>query len=485
VTTRCTAAPSTDGRGRRIPLRRIVLNRIPATMPNRLGIRRQAALAAAVVVALALLAGGALLLFLLQQRLLDALGDTMEARAAVIATALDADGLDDAGELVERMESREQVVQILGPDGDVLAASEEDVADEAITDLLLGEEDMARRIVDLNGALDGRYVVAGEGVEEDEVEYTVLVAASAELQAATVRTVGLYLLVAAPLLVALVVLMVWFLVGRSLTAVEAIRTRVASIGPAELDRRVDVPPTQDEIAQLAETMNAMLARLQAADVRLRRFVSDASHELRTPLAAAKTSLEVAARDPGGWPQSRGLVLAELERMSHLVENLLLLARVDDQAAFVRFADVDLDDVVDGELRRLAPAPSPALSPVIEARLEPVRLRGDAGRLAQLVRNLLDNARRHAASRIRVSTGQDGGRARLVIDNDGDTIPAADRTRIFERFVRLDEARTRDTGGSGLGLAIVAEIAKAHGGTVRAGSSPEGWTRFTVDLPLSR
>jgi signal transduction histidine kinase len=460
-------------------------------MPNRLGIRRQAALAAAVVVALALLAGGALLLFLLQQRLLDALGDTMEARAAVIATALDADGLDDAGELVERMESREQVVQILGPDGEVLAASEDDVAEEAITDLLLGEEDTARRVVDLNGALDGRYVVAGEGVEEDEVEYTVLVAASAELQAATVRTVGLYLLVAAPLLVALVVLMVWFLVGRSLTAVEAIRARVASIGPAELDRRVDVPPTQDEIAQLAETMNAMLARLQAADVRLRRFVSDASHELRTPLAAAKTSLEVAARDPGGWPQSRGLVLAELERMSHLVGNLLLLARVDDQAAFVRFADVDLDDVVDGELRRLAatsgvpsPAFSPAPSPAIEARLEPVRLRGDAGRLAQLVRNLLDNARRHAASRIRVSTGQDGGRARLVIDNDGDTIPAADRTRIFERFVRLDEARSRDTGGSGLGLAIVAEIAKAHGGTVRAGSSPEGWTRFTVDLPAA-
>jgi signal transduction histidine kinase len=456
-------------------------------MPNRLGIRRQAALAAAVVVALALLAGGALLLFLLQQRLLDALGDTMEARAAVIATALDADGLDDAGELVERMESREQVVQILGPDGEVLAASEEDIADEAITDLLLGEEDTARRVVDLNGALDGRYVVAGEGVEEDEVEYTVLVAASAELQAATVRTVGLYLLVAAPLLVALVVLMVWFLVGRSLTAVEAIRARVASIGPAELDRRVDVPPTQDEIAQLAETMNAMLARLQAADVRLRRFVSDASHELRTPLAAAKTSLEVAARDPGGWPQSRGLVLAELERMSHLVENLLLLARVDDQAAFVRFADVDLDDVVDGELRRLAAtsgASSPALSPTIEARLEPVRLHGDAGRLAQLVRNLLDNARRHAASRIRVSTAQDGGRARLVIDNDGDTIPAADRTRIFERFVRLDEARSRDTGGSGLGLAIVAEIAKAHGGTVRAGSSPEGWTRFTVDLPAA-
>jgi len=282
------------------------------------------------------------------------------------------------------------------------------------------------------------------------------------------------------LLLAVVGVSVWLLVGRSLRQVERIRGQVARINGQRLDGRVDVPPTHDEIQALAVTMNMMLDRLQAADREQRRFVSDASHELRSPLATLSAGVEIASADPSGatWNQMKAVLAGETARMRYLVEDLLTLAKANDGGLRIDNADVDLDDVVDQEVRRLRSTSTHKVT----ARLSPARITGDARRVGQVLRNVLDNADRHATSRITVTlhTAADG--AILTVDNDGEPIPAADRDRVFQRFVRLDQSRSREGGGSGLGLAIAAGIMAAHHGAIRATESPSGGCRFEMTFP---
>jgi signal transduction histidine kinase len=226
-----------------------------------------------------------------------------------------------------------------------------------------------------------------------------------------------------------------------------------------------------------------LDRLEAAQSRQRRFVADASHELRSPLAVVRQHAEVALAHPErtGTAKLAGTVLGESTRMQRLVEDLLLLARADEGTVALRRAPVDVDDVVfdvAGDLRR-----SSAVQ-VDTAGVSAGRVAGDEGQLRRVVQNLADNAARHARSRVAFSLAEGSGRTRLCVDDDGAGIPEGERQRVFERFVRLDDARSRDSGGNGLGLAIVAEIVGAHGGTVTVGTSPLGGARFEVALPTS-
>jgi signal transduction histidine kinase len=225
----------------------------------------------------------------------------------------------------------------------------------------------------------------------------------------------------------------------------------------------------------------MLERLQASDREQRRFVSDASHELRSPLATLSAGVEIAAADPSGamWTQMKDVLAGETDRMRYLVEDLLTLAKANDGGLVVEDAEVDLDDVVDQEIRRLRSESRHHVS----ADLTPIRIRGDARRISQVLRNVLDNAERHALSRIRVALRTTGAGAVITVDNDGDPVPEAERARIFERFVRLDESRSREGGGSGLGLAIAAGIMSAHQGTIRAAEGPAGECRFEITFPV--
>jgi signal transduction histidine kinase len=307
----------------------------------------------------------------------------------------------------------------------------------------------------------------------------VLVAAPLEVQTSTLRTVGLLLLGAAPLLVALVAAAVWVLVGRSLQTVERIRRQVAEIDGRRLHERVEVPPTGDEIAALAATMNQMLDRLEHSDHSHRAFFSDASHELRSPLSTLVTTAEVASLDATGktWLDMQQTVLGESSRMQSLVEDLLTLAKVDADQLQLDVQDVDLEDVLDAEIRRLRTVSDHQIT----AELRPARVRGDERRLTQVFRNLLDNAARHAESAIIIRMDQRPGEVVVSVDNDGEIISPQDRTRVFERFARLDASRSTDGGGSGLGLAITREIMIAHRGTVAATES-NGWCRFRVVVP---
>jgi signal transduction histidine kinase len=212
----------------------------------------------------------------------------------------------------------------------------------------------------------------------------------------------------------------------------------------------------------------MLDRLDAAAARERQFVADVAHELRSPIAAMHTQLEVAGTHPD--PVTRRELLAgtleDTERLAALVDDLLVLARMESEARPDR-EPVDLAD--------LAGLPD----------ADPAVVLGDRAALTRAIDNLVGNANRHAGSRVMVTVEPTAdGTIELCVDDDGPGVPADQRSRVFERFVRLDDARARDDGGTGLGLAIVRATAQAHGGTIRVEPSPLGGARFVLALPAA-
>jgi signal transduction histidine kinase len=310
----------------------------------------------------------------------------------------------------------------------------------------------------------------------------VLVGEGSQVVTSAVRTVVIALAIAAPIVVAVSGGATYVLVARSMRSVDAIRSRVSDISASDLAERVPVPESRDEIAALAETMNEMLARIEAGHAAQRRFVGDASHELRSPLATIISALEVAVAHPELLDKelAASTLIPEAHRMQALVDDLLLLARADERGLVIRREDVDLDDVTADEAQRLRHETTLD----VHTELHPTRLVGDARALSRVVRNLLENAALHAASRIDVAVGSKNGDATVTVADDGPGIPAADRERVFDRFVRLDPDRARSGGGAGLGLAIVREIVAAHHGSVVVDDRPGGGTLMTIQLPLS-
>ena len=283
-----------------------------------------------------------------------------------------------------------------------------------------------------------------------------------------------------PAAVLLLGALVWWLTGRTLRPVERMRIEIAEITGSNLGRRVAEPATGDEIDRLAHTMNDTLDRLEGAILRQQRFVADASHELRSPLTRIRSEIEIgiATGEPADQAARERSVLEETINLQHLVDDLLQLARSDEGLADSDFGPVDLDDIVLREARRLRERARVG----VDARgVSAAHISGDARQLARAVRNLLDNAERHASSTATITLAEIDGQVRLTVADDGDGIPLEARQLIFERFARLDDARTRDAGGTGLGLAIVRDIIQRHGGTVTLDSGPA--TRFVVALPL--
>jgi signal transduction histidine kinase len=260
------------------------------------------------------------------------------------------------------------------------------------------------------------------------------------------------------------------------------RRQAATITARNLHARLPVPSADDEIAALAATMNTMLDRIEAASSVQRRFVADASHELRSPLATihANADLLVAAGLAETEARSAGRVQDESRRMAKLVDDLLVLARVDDQALGVRREEVDLDDLVYAERERVS-VEHPDLQ--LGGSVEPVRISGDPDQLHRVLRNLVDNAIRHASKTVTISLTARDGSGDVVIGNDGPPIPSADRERIFDRFVRLDHSRSRQDGGAGLGLAIARDIVAVHHGTLTVDDVDEG-AAMRISLPAA-
>ncbi len=276
--------------------------------------------------------------------------------------------------------------------------------------------------------------------------------------------------------------------ARALSPVRAMSEAARQITAEDLGRRLERRGADDEIDHLADTLNTMLAGLEAAFAQARRFSADAAHELRTPLTVLKGELEVALRAARSSEEYRQVLISGLEEVDHLirlVEDLLLFSRAAATMGFPR-ERVELEPLVLEALEAGARRAQGAGVTVRADTLEPAVALGDAGALRRAALNLVDNAVKYtpAGGKVEISLLVAEGEARIVVRDTGIGIDPADAARIFDPFVRLDAARTRDAGGSGLGLALVRAIVEAHGGTITVDSTPGAGSRFTVRLPLA-
>jgi signal transduction histidine kinase len=445
------------------------------------GISARSAFVAATVVLIALIVAGSGLLAVLYRSMLSGIDNSAAARASYVAAEVETDGVDQMAPQVLRTDERILAVQVIAADGRVVARSESAPNTPMVP---LSEIGAGAHVgIPEHASPFGRIRFSAQTASEaGGARYTVLVAEGSQVVGSAVKTAVIALAIAAPIVIAVSAVVTYLLVARSMRSVDAIRSRVADISTSDLAERVPVPESRDEIAALAETMNEMLARIEAGHAAQRRFVGDASHELRSPLATIISALEVAVAHPELLDEelAAGTLIPEAHRMQALVEDLLLLARADEHGLAIRREDVDLDDLAADEAQRLRRETSLD----VHTELTPTRLVGDPRALSRVLRNLLENAALHAVSRIDVAVASGGADAVVSVADDGPGIPAADRERVFDRFVRLDPDRSRSGGGAGLGLAIVREIVAAHHGSVTVDDRPGGGTVMTIQLPFT-
>ncbi|MEU6802265.1 sensor histidine kinase [Streptomyces neyagawaensis] len=472
-------------------------------MRRRLGsVRARATLAATVVVAVALVAAGAAVLLSLRFTLVDKADTEADSVARSAASALahgfayDKLNLPDGDENPVEILDRAQKPVVVGEDVEGISVSA--VASERLNsetnddadDRAEGDreaEDAGRlksgEVADETWYGEGTATVEGEtadyrfaGVDvitKGGVPLTVYAGAPLAVEQDAVHTASTTMLIGLPLLLLTVSGVTYLVTRRALRPVEGIRAEMAAITASEdLSRRVPEPDTHDEVARLARTTNETLAALESSVERQRAFVADASHELRSPIASLRTQLEVGAAHPELLDLDGAL--EDTVRLQGLAADLLLLARLDAGERPPPDARFDLAAVVREEVDS---RPGVALDSV--ASLE---VPGSRGQICRVLGNLLDNAARHARDRVAVTLRAEAGEAVLQVADDGSGIAPADRERIFERFVRLDESRARDDGGAGLGLAIARDIARRHGGTLTVQDTQEPGALFELRLP---
>jgi signal transduction histidine kinase len=429
-------------------------------------LRTRITLVATLVVGITLILGAVAFVAVLRTSLLDALATSVEADASEIAARAEsgADILTDA-------DDDDGFIQVTDESGRTIASS--DSLEGAL--VTLPSSDDAQLVTLPND--DTEYLALAQ--EDDG--FTVIAARSTEDVVETVGTIIRLLAVAVPLVLLLLAITVWIVVGRALRPVDRMRREVDAVSATNLDRRIDESGSGDEIDRLAHTMNRMLDRLDESQRAQNRFISDASHELKSPLASLRQFAEV-ARDYPDRVSAIDLsdaILDEGARLERLVQNMLVLAHTDESSLSVTRRAVDLDDLILAEASRLRSS----MNVVVDTSgVGAARVLGDATLLAQVVRNLVDNAARHSRGQVTLALSDNGTQVTLTVDDNGPGVPAAERERVFDRFVRLDEARARDSGGNGLGLAIVRATVGAHGGSVRMLGNTMGGARAEVLLP---
>ncbi|MEW6402257.1 MAG: ATP-binding protein [Chloroflexota bacterium] len=280
----------------------------------------------------------------------------------------------------------------------------------------------------------------------------------------------------------------WWLADRAMRPVKTITQTARAISESDLSLRLNLK-SRDELGQLANTFDDMLARLQTAFDRQRQFIADASHELRTPLTIVKlqTSRALGAkRTPQEYQRALGVIHSENEFMTHLVNDLLILARIDAGQPVMQKEQLDLSDVALDAVERLSSLAEQNNVRIEVGELPEVSFEGDRQLLLQMLSNLIENGIKHTVGddrRVKVETGADADMAWVQVTDNGEGIPAGHLPHIFDRFYQVDKARTHDAddhvSGSGLGLAIVQSIAEMHGGVVRVESTPGQGTMFEV------
>lgn len=443
-------------------------------------VRIRLTLVATVLIAVSLLGASAALALTLNHLLTGAVDRTSSVRAAQLAQTIADDGLAGVTTAMTAPGADIDFVQILDPSGTIAVASAPEFDERPLTGPV--PVGTVARIENWELGPEYRAAVVGTAAP-DGTAYTVIAAYADRHVDVTVAKVAVLCSIFFPFAVLGTAALTYLLVGRALRPVDELRARAAEITGGDLSTRLPVPDTGDEIAALATTMNDMLGRVETARRRQSQFVNDASHELNSPLTSILGNLELSSNtgEPVDVDTVRGLLLPEAHRLRTLVADLLFLARADERGVPIRRIELDLDDVVGAEVERLR-----AVSELtVHSEIVAARLIGDPAQLDRALRNLTENALAHARTTVTVTMSVDpaGREVTVAVADDGAGIGAADRDRVFTRFVRLDAARQRRQGGSGLGLAIVAEIVAAHAGRVAVDAAPGGGTVVSMVLPL--
>jgi hypothetical protein len=458
-----------------------------------MSLRLRMALLFALGVAALVLASGAVLLQELDNGLDNALDMSLTARADALAQQVAPDGTvanfqDSGGGADALLPPTETLAEVISPSGALTEASEGTGGRPLLSPAELARARRGRVAVTKALGIGEVRLLALPVPDSGSPSAVVVVGTTREVSAVATARVRTAVVVGGPVAAALGGLGAWLVAGAVLRPVERMRAQAAEISAGDSTARLPVPARRDEIAKLGETVNGLLARLQEALTKQRRFVADAGHELRTPLTVLRAELELAARPD----RSKGSLLAavrsaaaETDRLIRLAEDLLRLAQMDDAQFPLKREPLALESVVQGAVdARVATANSRGVA--FATDLAHTRVAGDRDRLRQVIDNLLDNAVRHSPDNgtvtVTLTSAPDSpGVVTLSVADQGPGFPSDFLARAFDRFTRGDEARSDDEG-TGLGLAIAASLAAAHDGTVSAANRPEGGAVVRVELP---
>lgn len=460
-------------------------------MSSRLPIRWRLAIWYAILLSVALVVFGAALYLGLRSQLYEGLDDQAQGQSALLAGAV---------RVVERRPTlditqvagadTDQFVRLWTMDGDLVTDTSRDLGvSPPSADLIAALSDGHTRWTTLQAEPETLRIITVPVREADTVIGVLQVGVSRGDIEETLSILVVLLSIAAPLVFGAAIWGGYVLAGRALAPVAAITRLAGSLTGSEFDARLRLDLPDDELGRLARTFDAMLARTEQAFDRQRRFTGDAAHELRTPLALMRSQIDVLLvhpRTPDEYQAALREQIGDLERLTGLVGTLLTLARADTGQLKPDRVGFDLADTVELVLEQYTPMATDA-EVILGDESRPCRLDADEDLLVQVLVNLLDNALAHtlAGGTVRVGCGITDGQARLWVADTGSGIAPEHRERVFDRFYRVDDGRTRARGGTGLGLSICRAIAEAHGGTIALASTLGDGTQVEVCLPVTR
>jgi heavy metal sensor kinase len=454
---------------------------------TRLSLRLRLTLAFALVMAVVLAATGLVVYRIFRGDLDGTIDRSLGSRSDEV-TALVRQAGPRLEESLRRVSGGEEdFAQVLSPDGAPLAATPQVRGERLLTGEPLSRASRRSVVVEHPpiGRLDGSLRLRAVPVDTARGGAIVVVGTSLGERDDSLRTLAALLAGGGAVALLLAALAGYGVATGALRPVEAMRRRAAAISPDEVEQRLPVPSSRDEVARLGATLNEMLARLEAAFVRERRFTADASHELRSPLGILKVELELALRRGRSSDELRAALESaaeETDRLVKLAEDLLVIARLDQGELSIRREEIDVSELLSAVAARFEARASAAGCPLLLQADDGIRLQGDAVRLEQALGNMVDNALRHATTEVRLGAVMNAAWVELHVIDDGPGFPPGFIEHAFERFARADG---RSRGGTGLGLAIVAAIAASHGGSAHASNRPGRGADVWVELKGSR
>jgi heavy metal sensor kinase len=436
--------------------------------------------------------------YFLSKRLYESVDNSLTVSATVVATSAvmqfnrsPLPGLDQFFEQFMGAGNLNKFYRIYDGSGNVgsrsnnIDASKFPLSQEAYADALSGTNSYETFLV------DGKHpirVITMPILREKKLVNLVQVGTSLEAVKETLRNLRIFLFTAVPSVLVFATLFARFLARRALKPISKIIKTARDIGQGqELSQRIPVFKVQDELGQLALTFNEMMDRLENSFAQMRQFSSDASHELRTPLTVLQGQNELVLsklRDPKEYQEVIISNLEEIKYMSKVLEDLFVLSRSDENQVLLNYKRMDLRDLVEEVCRHAEILAEEKDISIVIAFLEQVKINGDEVRLRQMVWNILHNGIKYTqpGGELKVSLLEESGFALLSIQDTGIGIPEKDLPFIFDRFYRVDKARSKDEGGSGLGLSICRHIAEAHKGKIEVESKPGLGTRFKIHIP---